>query len=74
MKHYSISFLPPPTLLSPSGTLEGLFELTWRPSRALKLASCVALETTEKQRTQSKTADANLNSAFVEKELFCTDP
>ena len=33
-KHYSFPFLPA-TPLSPSRTLEGLFELTRRPSRAL---------------------------------------
>ena len=33
-KHFSLPFLPA-TPSSPSRTLEGLFELTWRPSRAL---------------------------------------
>ena len=33
-KHYSLPFLPA-TPSSPSRTLEGLFELTRRPSRAL---------------------------------------
>ena len=33
-KHNSLPFLPA-TPSSPSWTLEGLFELTWRPSRAL---------------------------------------
>ena len=40
-KNFSLPFLPA-TLLSPSRTIEGLFELTWCSSRALKLASCVA--------------------------------
>merc|ERR1712020_299599 len=35
-KHYSLPFLPA-TPLSPSRTLEGLFELTLHPSRALDL-------------------------------------
>ena len=35
-KHFSLPFLPA-TPLSPSRTLEGLFELTRRPSRALDL-------------------------------------
>ena len=35
-KHYSLPFLPA-TPSSLSRTLEGLFELTWRPSRALDL-------------------------------------
>ena len=36
-KHYFLSF-PPATPSSPSLTLEGLFELTRHPSRALKLS------------------------------------
>ena len=31
--------------------MEGLFDLTWRPSRAHQLASCVASGTTEKEKT-----------------------
>ena len=83
--HCSIPFLPA-TPLSPSWTLEGLFELTWRPSRAL--TSCIASGTTEIQghrevcharpggpRTPSTTADANLGCAFVESALVVyTDP
>ena len=45
-KYYSLPFLPA-TPSSLSGTLEGLFELTRRPSRVL--ASCVASGTTEIQ-------------------------
>ena len=74
-KHYSLPFLPA-TPSSPSRTLEGLFELTRRPFRALD--SCVASGTTEIQghrqvcsarregpKTTSKTADTNLDFAFV---------
>ena len=63
--------------------LEGLFELTDRPSKALKLTSCVASRTTEKQghlampggpRTLSLTADTNLDYALVENTLVYTEP
>ena len=39
----SLLFLPA-ILLSPSRTLEGLFELTWHPSRALDLPRALLLE------------------------------
>ena len=42
-KRFSLLFIPS-TLSSPSWTLEGLFELTRCPSRALRLASCVVPE------------------------------
>ena len=42
-KHYSLPFLPA-TPSSPSRTLEGLFELTRRPSRALDLSHALLLE------------------------------
>ena len=71
-KHYSLLFLPAAPS-PPSRTLEGLFELTRRPSRALNLASCVASGTTEIQghrqvcrarrggpRTPPTTTDANI--------------
>ena len=83
----SLPFLPA-TPSTPSQTFEGLFELTLRPSRAPRLASCVASGTTEIQghcqvcrarrrgpRTPSTTVDANLDCAFVENALFLhTDP
>ena len=81
--YFSLLFLAA-TPSSPSQTLEGLFELTWRPSRkGPHLASCVASGTTEIQghrqvchprrkgpRTLSKTTDANLNCLFVENAFF----
>ena len=42
-KHYSLPFLPA-TPSSPSWTLEGLFELTRSPSRALNLDAYIASE------------------------------
>ena len=45
-KHYSLPFLPA-TPLSQSQTLERLFELSRRPSRALNLTSQVASGTME---------------------------
>ena len=61
--YVSLAFLPA-TPSSPSQTLEGLFELTQRPSRALDLY--VASGTTEKQahcqaRRFQDTADAHLD-------------
>ena len=47
-KHCSLLFLPA-TPSSPSRTLEGLFELTRRPSRALDSPRGLLSETTEKQ-------------------------
>ena len=61
-KHFSLPFLPA-TPTSPSRTLEGLFELTWRCR-----ARCVV------PRTPSKLADTNLDCAFVDYELVYTDP
>ena len=42
-KHYSLPFLSA-TPSSPSRTLEGLFELTWRPSKAINSPSVLFLE------------------------------
>ena len=42
-KDFSLPFLPS-TPSSPSQTLEGLFELTWRPSRALDLPQALLPE------------------------------
>ena len=42
-KHYCILFLPA-TPLSPYWTLEGLFEPTWRPSRAINLPRVLVME------------------------------
>ena len=67
------------TSLSPSWTLEGLFELTQRPSRALDSPRALLPELQRYKdfcarrrgpRTLSTTADANLDCAFVENELF----
>ena len=64
--------------------LEGLFELTRRPSRALDSPRALFPELQRYQytvmsrrrgpRTPSKTADANLDCAFVENSLFYIDP
>ena len=76
-----LSFLPV-TPSSRSRTLEGLFELTLRPSRALNLTLCVAYGTSELQgrqvcragrkfpRTPSKTTDTNLDGLLVENNFF----
>ena len=53
-KHFSLLFLPA-TPLSPSRTLEGLFELTYTaPFEGTRLASCVASGTTEKQELRRR--------------------
>ena len=85
-KHYSLAFLPA-TPSSPSRTLEGLFELTRRPSWALDSPRVLLPELPEIQghrqvwrtrregpRTPSRTTDKNLDCAFVENALFYTDP
>ena len=82
----TILFRSSQQLPSPSRILEGLFELTRRPSSGPQLTSCVASGTTKKQghgqvciarregpRTPSTTTDANLDCAFVDA-LFDTDP
>ena len=51
-KYFSLPFLAA-TRLFPSRTLEGLFELTWHPSRALNLTLFITFGTREKQRTFS---------------------
>ena len=85
-KHYSLPFLPA-TPSSPSRNLEGLFELTRRPSRALDLprallpelqrykdtVRCAALGVEIPGHRQQQT-DANLDCAFVENALIYTDP
>ena len=85
-KHFSLPFLPA-TPSSPSRTLEGLFELTRRPSRALDsprallpglqrykdTVRCAAARRGG-PRTPSTTPDANLDCAFLENALFYTDP
>ena len=69
------------------GTLEGLFELTPRPSRALD-SPCALLTELQRYkdtircaalwrggpRTPSTTTDANLDCAFDENALFYFDP
>ena len=81
-KCYSLSFL----IATPSSrTLDGLFELTQHPSKALD--TCVAFGTTEIQghrqlccawrggpRTPSRIAYANLYCVFVKKPTFFTNP
>ena len=75
--------LHPATSLSLSQTIKGLFELTWRPSRALdspcallpKLqrykdtVRCITLCRREGPRTLPRTTDANLNCVFVGNKL-----
>ena len=51
--NYSLPFLPA-TPSYPSRTLEGLFKLTWSPSRALNLNAYVASETTEEKKDTVK--------------------
>ena len=83
-KHFSLPFLPA-TPSSP--TLEGLFLADTAPFKGPRLTLCIAYRTTEKQgrckvcharhwglKTLSRTADANLDCAFVENELFYTNP
>ena len=85
-KHYSVPFLPA-TPWSPARTFEGLFELARRPSRALDLPRALLSELQRckdtvryiardvpGQRTPSKTADSNLDRAFVENAHFYTCP
>ena len=83
--YYNVSCLPA-TPLSPFQTLEGLFELTQRPSRALNSPRALFLELQRikdtvrravlgaEPSTRSITADANHDCAFVENALFYTDP
>ena len=86
VKHYYIPFLPA-TPSSPSWTLEGLFELTRRPSRAHDLPRALLQRTTEIQghcqvcrarckgpRTLSRTIDENLDCVFVENALVFLVP
>ena len=87
-KYFSLSFLPV-TPSSPSRSLEGLFELTRRPSRALDsprallpelqrykdTVRCAALGAEVRgPRTPSRTTDANLDCAFVENALLFVVP
>ena len=88
-KYFSLPLLPA-TPSSPSWTLEGLFKLTRRPSRALDSPSALLptyKDTDEIQGhrqvcrarrggpiTPSTTTDANLDCAFVENALIYTDP
>ena len=80
------NFLPA-TPSSPSQTLEGLFELAQRPSRALDSPRVLLLELQRVKDTikcaavgaevpgdTKKTAVANLDFAFVENALSYTDP
>ena len=81
-KYFSLPFLPA-TPSSPSRTLEGLFELTRRPSRALDsprallpelqrykdTVRCAALGA-EVPGYRTRTTDANLDSAFDENTFF----
>ena len=72
---------------SPSQTLEGLYELTRRPLRALDSPRALLPELQRYKdtvqmcrarrggpRTPSTTTDANLDCAFVEKALFYIYP
>ena len=87
-ENYSLPFLPA-TPSSPSRTLEGLFELTGRPSRALNSPRALLPELQRYKdtvrcavlgaevpglRQDSRTTDSNLDGAFVENALFYTDP
>ena len=82
-KHYSLPFLPA-TPSSPSLTLEGLFVLTRRPSQALDsprvlLQRCkdtvrCAMLGAEVPGLCPKTADANLDRAFVVNALSVVIP
>ena len=83
-KQYSLPFLPA-TPSSPSQTLEGLFELTRRPSRALDsprvllpeqqrckdiVGRCAALRHGGLKTGLSRTTDRNLDCAFLGNNLF----
>ena len=79
-KHNYLPFLPA-TPLSPSRTLEGLFQLTLRPSRALdsprallpelqRYKDTVCLARHRGLSALSRTANANLDCAFVKRHLF----
>ena len=85
-KNNSLLVLPE-TPLSVSRTLEGLFELTLRPSTALNSPRALLPELQRYKdtiryatlgggdpRTPLKTAGANLDCAFVENALVYTDP
>ena len=81
-KYFSLPFLPA-TLSSLSQTLEVLFELTRRPSRALNSPCALLLELQRSKdtdrcaggpRTTSRTTDANLDCAFVENALVYVVP
>ena len=73
----SLSFLPA-TPVSWSWTLEGLFELTRRPLKALNLDLCLLLPELQRYkdtlsygaRTLSNTTVVNLDCKFVKKTLF----
>ena len=85
-KYFSLLFLSP-TPLSPFRILEGLFELTLHPPRALNLASyvsldlqrymdnvrCVALDV-EGLKTTSKATDGNRDCLLVKTSIVSTDP
>ena len=84
---WQFSFVPPATPSSPSWTLEGLFELTQRSSRALDLshamlpelkdtASCAAVcAEVPGHWSPPRTAIANFDWVFVENTfVFATSP
>ena len=77
-KHYSL-LLPPATPSSLSQTLDELFEMTWRPSRATDSPHVLLTELrTIKDNVRCtalvaevhRTADVNLDCTFAENELF----
>ena len=73
----------PATPLTPSQTLDGLFELTRRPSRAFLNSPRALLWELQRNkdtsrhrgsRTLSRTTDANLASVFVENASVFVEP
>ena len=83
MREIPFSSVPPSNSLV--SVLEGLFELTRRPSRALDLPRALLPELQRCKdtvcharlggpRTPSTTTDANLECPFAENALFYTDP
>ena len=75
-KHYSLPFLPA-TPLSPSRTLEGLFEQTQRPSKALDSPRALLPDTEIQGHSQlygTRRGGVNLDCAFLKDALVFVVP
>ena len=68
-KHLSLTFLPA-TPLSWSWTLEGIFELMQRSSRALNLTVCVASGTKEKHENYQQSWWSELSESDIVKNKY----